>query len=62
MRQFEQLRQVRPIERIMYSVDHPFSTNTDGWAFVEKLAEAQVLSDAETDMFAWRNAEKLLGL
>jgi len=62
VRQFEQLRQVSPVERIMYSVDYPFSTNTDGWAFVEKLAEAQVLSDTEIDMFAWRNAEKLLGL
>ncbi|KAH6858916.1 hypothetical protein BKA58DRAFT_50570 [Alternaria rosae] len=62
VRQFEQLRQVSPVDRIMYSVDYPFSTNTDGWAFVEKLAQAQVLSDAEMDMFAWRNAEKLLGL
>ena len=44
----------------MYSVDYPCSSNTDGLAFVKKLAQAQVLSDAEMDMFAWRNAEKLL--
>ncbi|CAI9638159.1 unnamed protein product [Alternaria burnsii] len=62
VRQFEQLRQVSPVERIMYSVDYPFSTNTDGWAFVEKLAQAQVLTDAEMDMFAWKNAETLLKL
>ncbi|KAI4619882.1 hypothetical protein J4E83_005739 [Alternaria metachromatica] len=62
VRQFYQLRQVSPVERIMYSVDYPFGTNTDGWAFVEKLAEAQVPSDAEMDIVAWRNAEKLLGL
>jgi len=53
---------VSPVERIMYSVDYPFSTNTDGWAFVQKLAQARVLSDAEMDMFARRNAEKLLKL
>jgi len=62
VRQFEQLRQVGPVERIIYSVDYPFSINTDGWAFEEKLAQAQVLSDAEMDMFAWNNAEKLLKL
>ena len=62
VRQFDQLRQVSPVERIMYSVDYPFSTNTDGWAFVEKLAQEQVLTDAEMDMFAWKNAETLLKL
>ena len=46
----------------MYSVDYQFSNNTDGWAFVEKLVQAQVLSNTEMDMFAWRNAEKLLKL
>ena len=60
VRQIEQLRQVRPVERIVYSVDYPFSINADGWASVEELARAQVLSDAEIDMFAWRDAEKLL--
>lgn len=62
VRQFEQLRQVSPLVRIMCSVDYPFSSDTDGWAFVEKLARAQVLSDAEMDMFAWQNAGKLLKL
>jgi predicted TIM-barrel fold metal-dependent hydrolase len=62
VRQFAQLRQVSPVERVMYSVDYPFSTNTDGWAFVEKLAQAQVLSDAEMHLFAWKNAEALLKL
>ena len=62
VRQFQQLRQVSPVERIMYSVDYPFSTNTDGWAFVEKLAQSGVLSDAEMDAFAYKNAERLLKL
>ena len=56
------MRQVSPVERIMYSVDYPFSTNTDGWAFVEKLAQSGVLSDAEMDAFAYKTAERLLKL
>ncbi|KAF3039939.1 hypothetical protein E8E12_008496 [Didymella heteroderae] len=62
VRQFQQLRQVSPVERIMYSVDYPFSTNTAGWAFVEKLAQSGVLTDGEMDAFAYKNAEKLLKL
>ncbi|KAI0587783.1 amidohydrolase family protein [Pyrenophora tritici-repentis] len=62
VRQFEQLRQVSPVDGIMFSIDYPFSRNTDGWAFVEKLAQAQVLSDENMDMFAYKNAEKLLKL
>ncbi|KAF3051874.1 hypothetical protein E8E11_010868 [Didymella keratinophila] len=62
VRQFQQLRQVSPVERIMYSVDYPFSTNTDGWAFVEKLAQSGVLSDGEMELFAHGNAERLLKL
>ncbi|KAJ4376880.1 hypothetical protein N0V86_006316 [Didymella sp. IMI 355093] len=62
VRQFQQLRQVSPVERIMYSVDYPFSTNTDGWAFVEKLAQSGVLTDGEMEAFAYKNAETLLKL
>lgn len=62
VRQFEQLRTITPIERIMYSVDYPFSTNTDGWAFVQKLAESGTLKNEEMDSFAYKNAEKLLKL
>lgn len=62
VRQFEQLRLVTKVERIMYSVDYPFSSMTDGWAFVEKLAESGVLSEKEMDAFAWKNVERLLKL
>lgn len=62
MRQFQQLRQVTPIERIMYSVDYPFSSMSDGWKFVEQLAESRVLTNHEMDMFAHKNAENLLKL
>jgi predicted TIM-barrel fold metal-dependent hydrolase len=62
VRAFQQLRQVTPIERIMYSVDYPFSSMTDGWKFVKQLAESKVLKDNEMDMFAYKNAEGLLKL
>jgi predicted TIM-barrel fold metal-dependent hydrolase len=62
VRAFQQLRQVSPIERIMYSVDYPFSSMTDGWGFIEKLAESKVLKDDEMNLFAYKNAENLLRL
>lgn len=62
MRAFQQLRQVTPIERIMYSVDYPFSSMSDIWKFVEQLAEEKVLKNEEMDMFAHKNAERLLKL
>ena len=62
VRAFQQLRQVTPIERIMYSVDYPFESVTSGWDFVRKLAENKVLTNREMDLFAYKNAEKLLRL
>ncbi|PVH92062.1 amidohydrolase 2 [Periconia macrospinosa] len=61
-RHFEQLRQVSPIERIMYSVDYPFASTTEGWEFVGNLSQAQILSENEIDLFAYKNAEALLRL
>jgi uncharacterized protein len=46
------------IERLMYSVDYPFSANTKGKDFLEKVAE--VLSPAEMEKFVGGNAERLL--
>jgi predicted TIM-barrel fold metal-dependent hydrolase len=62
VRTFQQLRQVTPIERIMYSVDYPFSSAELGWEFIQKLAESGVLTDSEMDLFAHKNAESLLKL
>lgn len=62
VRQFQMLRQVMPLERIMFSVDWPFSTFAQGWAFVQELAEARVLTEREMDGFAFGNAAGLLGL
>ncbi|KAF2829504.1 hypothetical protein CC86DRAFT_286722 [Ophiobolus disseminans] len=62
VRQFQMLRQVMPLERIMFSVDYPFSTFLQGWEFVRELAEQRVLSEREMDGFAFGNAVRLLGL
>jgi predicted TIM-barrel fold metal-dependent hydrolase len=62
VRQFEMLRQVMPLERIMFSVDYPFSTFAQGWGFVRELAEKKVLTDREMNGFAFGNARGLLGL
>jgi uncharacterized protein len=48
------------VERMMYSVDYPFSANTKGRDFLEKVAG--VLSAAEMELFVGGNAEKVLGL
>jgi uncharacterized protein len=48
------------IDRMMYSVDYPFSANTKGKDFLEKVAG--LLSADEMEMFVGGNAEKVLGL
>jgi uncharacterized protein len=48
------------IERMMYSVDYPFSANTKGKDFLEKVAG--VLSPAEMEMLVGGNAARVLGL
>jgi uncharacterized protein len=46
------------IERMMYSVDYPFSANTKGKDFLEKVAG--MLSPAEIEMLAGGNAARVL--
>jgi uncharacterized protein len=48
------------IERMMYSVDYPFSPNTKGKEFLDKVAG--VLSAEDMEKFVGGNAEKVLGL
>jgi uncharacterized protein len=48
------------IERMMFSVDYPFSPNTKGREFLGKVAE--MLSPEELEMLVGGNAAKVLGL
>jgi predicted TIM-barrel fold metal-dependent hydrolase len=55
---FECCREVLGLERMMYSVDYPFSPNTRGRDFVASLE----LSEAEREAFVWGNAAGVLGI
>lgn len=50
--------QVIGIDRILFSVDYPFSSNTTGRKFLESLA----ISSEDLEKIAHHNAEKLLNL
>jgi predicted TIM-barrel fold metal-dependent hydrolase len=51
-------KEVVGLERMMYSVDYPFSANTKGRDFLAGLA----LSEAEMEALVWGNAARVLGL
>ncbi|KAI9740201.1 MAG: hypothetical protein M1834_004779 [Cirrosporium novae-zelandiae] len=55
------LRSTR-IDRIMYSVDYPFSSNETGLKFMEELRKSGLVTEEEFDMIAHRNAERVLKL
>ncbi len=57
---FECAREVIGLERMMYSVDYPFSPNTRGKAFLE--AATEVLNEAEKEALTHGNAERVLKL
>jgi predicted TIM-barrel fold metal-dependent hydrolase len=53
------LRSTR-VERILYSVDYPFSDNEMGMKFMEELERSGMVSGDGFEMIAYKNAEKLL--
>lgn len=55
------LRNTRP-DRIMYSVDYPFSRNEAGWAFLQELRDSGLVTRSVFEGIAFGNAEKLLKL
>lgn len=48
------------VERILYSVDWPFSKNEDGVGFIEELRKSGLVSEEELEGIAYKNAERLL--
>ncbi|GKT54267.1 amidohydrolase [Colletotrichum tofieldiae] len=56
------LLQETKVERIMFSVDYPFSGNGAGRAFMETLKGSGLVSEAEWEGIAWRNVQGLLRL
>ncbi|KAM6480702.1 amidohydrolase 2 [Trichoderma sp. SZMC 28011] len=48
------------IDRIMYSVDYPYSTTEQGKAFMEELRESGLVTEEGYSKIAFKNAERLL--
>lgn len=47
-------------DRILYSVDYPFSGNDTGLKFIEEIEASGIMDKKELEMFCYKNAEKLL--
>ncbi|RDW89638.1 hypothetical protein BP6252_01670 [Coleophoma cylindrospora] len=50
------------IEHVLYSVDYPFSANEKGLKFFEEIEKSGLIAGKDLEMFAYRNAESLLGV
>ncbi|KAI9704646.1 MAG: hypothetical protein M1820_005394 [Bogoriella megaspora] len=56
------LLRVSPIEKIMFSVDYPFSSNERGKEFVDEMRDSGLLTPEQLDLVCYKNAENLLGV
>lgn len=54
------LLEVKGKEKVLFSVDYPFSANEKGRKFVEEIEESGVLTKEELKAFGYGNAERLL--
>lgn len=57
---FECLVKTFPVDKVLYSVDYPFSTNERGLEFVREIEASGILTDDQLQGFCYRNAERLL--
>lgn len=58
----ECLLKVSPADRVLFSVDYPFSTNETGKEFIEEIEKKGPMKDDELVAFVHGNAAKLLGI
>ena len=49
-----------PIDHILYSVDWPYSNNTDGLAFMKEVRSSGLVTEEQFEGIAYKNAESLL--
>jgi len=49
-------------DRLMFSVDYPFSSTTQGCEYLEQIARSELFTDEDLENLAHGNAEKLLKL
>ena len=53
------LRQT-PVDHILYSVDWPYSNNTEGLAFMQEVRSSGLVTEEQFEGIAYKNAEALL--
>ncbi|KAJ3539547.1 hypothetical protein NM208_g5444 [Fusarium decemcellulare] len=53
---------VTKIERVIFSVDYPMGSNVKGREFMENLRKSDLVTEAQWERIAFRNAQELLGL
>jgi predicted TIM-barrel fold metal-dependent hydrolase len=49
-----------PLERVMFSVDYPFSDNKLGREYLETIRREGIIDDDEVEAFSSGNARRLL--
>ena len=57
---FSCLLRTTKIERILYSVDYPFSSNEQGMQFLEEVKKSEMVTEQQLAMIGYKNAEVLL--
>ncbi|KAI0884542.1 amidohydrolase 2 [Annulohypoxylon maeteangense] len=62
VRALEMLLKVTKTDRVMYSIDTPFSKSVEGWNYLQELADKTTLSKEDLDNFAFGNAKRLFKL
>ncbi|MCJ1447954.1 MAG: hypothetical protein MMC23_008466 [Stictis urceolatum] len=62
MPSFACMVQTTKLDRILYSVDYPFSSNETGSKFISDIRRSGLLTEEQLLDFSYRNAEKLLGV
>jgi predicted TIM-barrel fold metal-dependent hydrolase len=50
------------VERILYSIDYPFTTNEHGLEWITELEKSGLVTKDQLDLIAYKNAENLLGI
>jgi predicted TIM-barrel fold metal-dependent hydrolase len=59
---FACLLQTTSIDKVLYSVDYPFSMNEKGLEFFERVKKSGLIAGEDLEKFAFKNAEALLGV
>jgi predicted TIM-barrel fold metal-dependent hydrolase len=59
---FACLLQTTSIDKVLYSVDYPFSMNEKGLEFFERVKKSGLMAGEDLEKFAFKNAEALLGV